>query len=521
MASTASTVLRQELMAQGENDSTWGTKTNTNLGMLESAITGTTAISTTGGTTTLSNVDYTNDQAKKHVLDISGTLVSNAIIVIPNASKTYKIFNRTTGSFTVTVKTSGGSAITITQSTVCEVYCNASDVVRFATPLTDYTLGAPATASGAAASAVSVTPTGNLASTDAQAALAELQGDIDTLNTAILTYQPLDSDLTTIAGLAKTDSNIIVGNGSAWVVESGATARASLGLTIGTNVQAYDVELAALAGLTSAADRLPYFTGSGTAALATFTTFARSILDDADEATFKATVNLEIGTDVQAYDADLTTLGGLSKTKGNLIVASGAAWAAEAVGTNGYFLVAKSGATNGVTWASVIPATTVALFYQAAAPTGWTVSDADSNKAIRIVSGASGLGGAAGGTTAFTSVFTSRIISGSELPAHTHAVGTLVVSEDSHTHFVANTDSIASGGAANLGASNYLVRDTSGGSAITYELKGTATTANIGLTSSDTHDHSLSGATAAAGSSSAMDFAVQYISVIKAAKDAY
>lgn len=34
------------------------------------------------------------------------------------------------------------------------------------------------------------------------------------------------------------------------------------------------------------------------------TAFARSILDDADEATFKATVNLEIGVDVQAYDAD-------------------------------------------------------------------------------------------------------------------------------------------------------------------------------------------------------------------------
>ncbi|MCE5324950.1 MAG: hypothetical protein LLG01_00900 [Planctomycetaceae bacterium] len=75
---------------------------------------------------------------------------------------------------------------------------------------------------------------------------------------------------------------------------------------------ALDTELYALSGLTSAANKLPYFTGSGTAALTDFTAFGRSILDDADEATFKATVNLEIGTDVQAYDADLTTWAGIT-----------------------------------------------------------------------------------------------------------------------------------------------------------------------------------------------------------------
>jgi len=68
--------------------------------------------------------------------------------------------------------------------------------------------------------------------------------------------QAYDAGLNAIAGLATTDGGIIVGNGSTFVLESGDTARASLGLTIGTNVEPHSdilTELATMGSTTASA----------------------------------------------------------------------------------------------------------------------------------------------------------------------------------------------------------------------------------------------------------------------------
>jgi hypothetical protein len=67
------------------------------------------------------------------------------------------------------------------------------------------------------------------------------------------------------------------------VVQAGATVKSTID-DIATRVIASDAELAAIAGLTSAADRGLYFTGSGTASLFTFTAAGRALLDDANAA---------------------------------------------------------------------------------------------------------------------------------------------------------------------------------------------------------------------------------------------
>lgn len=118
-----------------------------------------------------------------------------------------------------------------------------------------------------------------------------------TLGLAIGTdVQAYDADLAAIAALST--NGMIARTGAGTAAVRTLTAGSNISITNGDGVAGNptiavnDAELLALAGLTSAADSLPYFTGSGTAALATFTAAGRALIDDADSTAQRATLGL-------------------------------------------------------------------------------------------------------------------------------------------------------------------------------------------------------------------------------------
>jgi hypothetical protein len=135
MASTYSTNLKIELQATGENSGTWGTITNTNLGTaLEQAIVGYGNPSfASDANLTLTYTDTNAAQAARAlVLNVTSSvsLTATRELVVPTIQKQYIVQNNTTGSQSITVKTSGGTGITVPNGRKAHLYVDGTNVIQ-------------------------------------------------------------------------------------------------------------------------------------------------------------------------------------------------------------------------------------------------------------------------------------------------------------------------------------------------------------------------------------------------------
>ena len=121
-----------ELIGTGEQDGTWGTTTNTNLGTaLEEAIVGTVTQAVTGTDTVLPWSTSSNaSQTARHLrLNLTGSSGGSSNLVVPllSSGKNYIVNNASTTA--VTVKTPSGTGIVVPISTSMSLYQDGTNVV--------------------------------------------------------------------------------------------------------------------------------------------------------------------------------------------------------------------------------------------------------------------------------------------------------------------------------------------------------------------------------------------------------
>ena len=160
--------------------------------------------------------------------------------------------------------------------------------------------------------------------TQLDAKQATITGSASTIDTESLTANRAvisnGSQKIAVSSVTDTELGYVSGVTSALQTQLDAKINTS---AIGSSVQAYDADLAAIAGLTSASDKGIQFTGSGTAATYDLTTAGKALLDDADASAQRTTLGL--GTIATQNSNNVTVTGGSVTGLGDPSVSSEAA----------------------------------------------------------------------------------------------------------------------------------------------------------------------------------------------------
>ena len=166
MPSSYTPLLRLIQPAQGDLSGTWGDTISASLtALVDSAIAGTAAVThdnTANYTLTANN--GAADEARCMFLNITGTLTAARNVVCPSTSKLYFLNNATTGGFAVTLKTSGGTGVSVAAGDRAMLWCDGTNVVNAVSVTT--------TADAIRSATTSVSVSGATAPTAGQALIA-------------------------------------------------------------------------------------------------------------------------------------------------------------------------------------------------------------------------------------------------------------------------------------------------------------------------------------------------------------
>ncbi len=197
MPSTYSPSLKLELIGAGEQDGTWGTTTNNNLGTLvEQAITGVVNITFVDANYPLTSYNGLSDEARNAVLVLGGTNTTTRQLIAPAAEKMYVVANNTGAG--VTVKTSAGSGVTVPNGATQIVYCDG----------TNFSLAASQT-NVIAGNGISVSTAGINSTVSVNTAVTVTLTDAQTLTNKSLTSPALTGTPTAPTAAVSTDSTQI------------------------------------------------------------------------------------------------------------------------------------------------------------------------------------------------------------------------------------------------------------------------------------------------------------------------
>jgi len=133
--------LKIQLMTTGENNTTWGTITNTNLGTaIEEAITGSADVTFASANVTLTLTDTNTSQTARNLrLRCTGTTGGARDLIVPSIEKAYIVVNDCAD--TITVKNATGTGVAVPAGQSLWVFNNGTNVVNVVTYLSSVTLG--------------------------------------------------------------------------------------------------------------------------------------------------------------------------------------------------------------------------------------------------------------------------------------------------------------------------------------------------------------------------------------------